>query len=182
MSGLARNWSAFVLRGLVAVVFGAVALLLPDLTIGVVIGIFGAFTIVFGVVAVVSALIARRSRSGWVGDLVEGVVAIAVGAFVLAWPELTASGVLIAIGLFALAVGVVELVTALALRRVLRRIWPLMLAGLVSGVFGIVLLGASSEGAVTLAWLVGLYAIAFGVSLIAFGLSLRRVASAGGLG
>jgi uncharacterized membrane protein HdeD (DUF308 family) len=77
MRGLAGNWSAIVLRGVLAVVFGVVALVLPGLTIGVLIGIFGAFTIVYGIIAVVSGLVDRGGSRGWVGDVVEGIVAIA---------------------------------------------------------------------------------------------------------
>jgi uncharacterized membrane protein HdeD (DUF308 family) len=172
---LVQNWSTLVVRGIVGIVFGIVALLWPDLTVGVIVGIFGAFAIVYGIVAVVSALVARSNAQRWAGDLVEGLVAIGAGLVVLLWPDLTATGVLILMGLFALAVGAAQLAAALGIRHLMRRTWPLALSGVISIAFGIALLSASSEGAVTLAWLVGLYAIAFGVSLVVLGLSLRRV-------
>jgi uncharacterized membrane protein HdeD (DUF308 family) len=178
--GLVRNWSAIVLRGIVALVFGVLALVLPGLTIGVLIGIFGAFTIVYGIIAVVSGLVDRGRSRGWVGDVVEGIVAIVAGVFVVAWPDLTATGVLIAIALFAVAIGLTELAAAVGLRRILRRTWPLGLVGAISVGFGVALLAASAEGAVALAWLVGLYAIVFGASLVSFGLLLRRVTVSGG--
>ncbi|MDP8968745.1 MAG: DUF308 domain-containing protein [Actinomycetota bacterium] len=173
MSTLVRNGSALALRGGVAIVFGVLALLLPRLTVGVLIAIFAAFTIVYGLIALISALLRRRGDQPSLGELATGLIAIAAGVFVVIWPDLTATGLLVVLGIFAVAIGIAELAVAAGLRRLVRRAWPLALGGLLSIAFGVALFAASSEGAVALAWLVGVYAILFGASLLALGLMLR---------
>lgn len=173
MSTLVGNWSTIVLRGVVAIGFGVLALLLPGLTVGLLIAIFAAFTIVYGLIALASAILARRNAQPWRGELLTGAVAIAAAVVVMIWPDLTATGLLVIVGIFAVAVGIAEVAVAAGLQRLVHRGWPLAVGGLLSIAFGIALFAASSAGAIALAWLVGLYAILFGASLVALGLVLR---------
>ena len=108
MSALVGSWSAIVLRGVVAIVFGVFALLLPGLTVGVVIAVFAVFTIVYGLIALVSAILARRNDQPWLGELLTGAVAIAAAVVVMIWPDLTAAGLLVVIAIFAVVLGIAE--------------------------------------------------------------------------
>lgn len=173
---LARNWWALALRGLAAVLFGIMAFAWPGMTLGVLVLLYGAYALTDGVLAIIAAVAGRTSGMPWWALLLEGVLGITVGILTFAWPGITALVLLYLIAAWAVATGVFEVVAAIRLRREIRGEWLLALSGVISVLFGIALVINPVGGALAVVWLIGAYAIAFGVLLIALGFRLRGAA------
>jgi uncharacterized membrane protein HdeD (DUF308 family) len=166
-----RHWWAFAVRGLAAILFGILAFAWPGITLAVLVLLWGAYALVDGVLALISAFRTRHDHR-W-GLLLEGIVGIGAGLVTFVYPGLTALVLLYIIAAWALITGVLELVTAFRLRRAIRDEWWLVLGGIASIVFGVVLLAAPGAGALALIWLIAAYAIVFGVLLLALALRLH---------
>jgi uncharacterized membrane protein HdeD (DUF308 family) len=180
---LSRQWWSVALRGALAVVFGVVALIWPDITLRALVLLYGFYALVDGLLALAALLLGGslvRDRRGWL--IVEGVAGIAAGVIAFLWPEITALVLLYLIAAWSIATGVLEVAVAIWLRRELRGEWLLALGGIVSVVFGVFLIVRPGEGAVAVVWLIGLFAIVFGLALIGLGLRLRRLGSLSGPG
>src|SRR4030088_832670 len=122
MAWLARNWWAIALRGVAAIVFGALALLLPATTLTGLILLFGAYALIEGVFGVIAAMRGRAGVPRWM-LLLEGLVSIAAGLVTFFWPGLTALVLLYVIAAWALVTGVLEIVVAVRLRKRIRGEW-----------------------------------------------------------
>lgn len=173
---LARYWWATTLRGVVAVLFGLMAIIWPQITILVLVVLFGAYALVDGAIALGTAAFgwhAATDRRGWL--IVEGIVGLLAGIAAFVWPGITALVLLWLIAAWALVTGVLEIAAAIRLRREVRGEWLLALGGALSVLFGILLLVWPATGALALVILIGCFAIVFGVVLIGLGLRLRRL-------
>jgi uncharacterized membrane protein HdeD (DUF308 family) len=173
---LSRHWWTLVVRGVVAVLFGLAALIWPDVTLRVLVWLFGFYAVVDGLLALAALIVGGRLASGRRGWLVlEGVVGIAAGVFAFLWPGITAVVLLYLIAAWMLVTGLLEVAAAIVLRRELRGEWLLALAGILSVLLGIYLAVRPGEGAIAIVWAIGLYAIVFGVALALLGVRLRRL-------
>ncbi len=172
---LKRHWWVPVLRGIAAVVFGVMAFVYPGLTVAVLVLLFGAWVFVDGVFRVVGALGHRGSDKEWGFDLVIGIMGIIIGFLTFHAPRITALALIIYIAAWALMIGATEIALAIKLRREIKGEWFLILMGLLSIVFAIMLLWNPLPGALALVWLIGSYAIVFGILGIILGFRLRSL-------
>lgn len=171
---LARNWWALVIRGIAAILFGIAAFVLPGATLLVLVILFGAYAMVDGIFAFVAAVRAAESHERWLSLIVEGVVGVTIGLVTIVYPAITALALVYLIAFWAIATGIVELWVAVELRRlVASEIW-LILAGLLSLAFGVIIALRPEGGALAVVWLIGWYALLFGVLMVVLGLRLRR--------
>lgn len=170
---LTQNWWAVALRGLAAVLFGVAAIIWPGITVGVLVAFFGAYALVNGVFAIISAFQGADQNRWW--HVLEGVLSILIGVIAWVWPGLTALTLLYFIAAWAIVTGVLAIIASIQLRKQIENEWLLGLSGLASVVFGVIAFVAPGDGALALIWLIGAYAIFFGVLLIAFGFRLRSV-------
>ncbi|HEV8164756.1 MAG TPA: DUF308 domain-containing protein, partial [Actinomycetota bacterium] len=169
-------WWSVALRGVLAVAFGVVAWIWPHITVHALVLLYGFYALVDGLLALAALLVGGslvRERRVWL--LVEGVAGIAAGVIAFLWPGITALVLLYLIAAWAIATGILEIAAAVWLRRELRGEWLLALGGVVSVLFGVFLIVRPGEGAIAVVWLIGLFAIVFGVALIGLGLRLRRL-------
>ena len=173
MTSLAKYWWLLVLRGLLAILFGLTAFLWPGLTLLVLVIMFGIYAVADGVVAIITGLTRARNTSRWWVFLLEGLVDIAAGVVALIWPGLATAVLLGVIAGWAIITGVFEIAAAIRLRREINNEWLLMLGGLLSIVFGILLVLRPGAAGLALMWMMGAYAVVFGVVLIALGFRLR---------
>jgi uncharacterized membrane protein HdeD (DUF308 family) len=162
-----RHWWAFVVRGIAAIIFGALAFIWPGLTLSTLILLFAAFALVNGVMAIISAIRTRGDHLWML--LLEGVLGIVTGLLVFSWPGITALLLVFVIGVWAVITGVLEIISAVRLRKVVRHEWAWIISGVLSIVFGLLLLANPGAGALALAWLIGAYAVLFGISMFAVG-------------
>ena len=168
-----RNWWFVALRGLVAVVFGVLTILRPGVTLAVLILLFGGFAVVNGVFTIVTAVANRHGESHWGALVVSGVLSIAFGVAALLMPGVTGVVLLYIIAGWAILTGVSEIVTAVRLRKVIAGEWMLVIAGVVSIVFGCLLVVFPGAGALAVTLWIGVYAAMVGILLIALALRLR---------
>jgi uncharacterized membrane protein HdeD (DUF308 family) len=162
-----------VLRGVCAVLLGIAALALPGMTLIVLVMLFGAYAFADGLLAIVAAARAASHDRPWWALSIEGVVGIGIGILTFFWPGLTAMTLLYLIAVWAILTGVLEIVAALRLRQEIAGEWILAVAGVLSIGFGVYVLANPIAGALAVITIVGVYALLFGVALIALGLRLR---------
>ena len=109
------------------------------------------------------------------GLIFHGLVSLTAAAHAFVWPGLTALTLVLLIAAWAIVTGVVEIVTAIELRKLITGEWRLILAGLLSVVFGVAIVAFPAAGALAVVWWIGAVAIVLGALLIALAFWLRRL-------
>jgi uncharacterized membrane protein HdeD (DUF308 family) len=170
--GVRAARTVLVVRAVLAVAFGLVALLWPGLTLLALAIAFGVYAILEGVASVIEA-VRNRSRSRWWLGLLGGLASVVAGVLALIWPGITAVALAIVVGIWAIVTGAAEIARAYRLRGAGGRIWLLALAGVLSVAAGIAILLWPAAGAVGLAVLLGAFAVVYGAALGALAVSLR---------
>jgi uncharacterized membrane protein HdeD (DUF308 family) len=172
---MARWWWTFILRGILAIAFGVIAFIAPPATIAALVLLFGAWALVDGVFDIIAAIQHRtRDRPFWLA-LLEGIAGIIAGVLALAFPAIAADVLLLLISAWAIVTGVLEIVLAIRLREeITGELW-LAIGGILSIVFGVLLFLFPVSGALTIVWIIGAFAIAFGISMIILGWRLRGI-------
>src|SRR5215467_8599876 len=166
-----------VIRGIFAIVFGVLALVLsPGITLTFLVYLFGAYAIINGVAAAATAL-RYTQEQGWALLLVEGILGILVGILAFVWPGITALVFLFLIAAWAIVIGLIEVVAAFVLPIGAGREWLLGLAGAASIIFGVLIAVRPGSGLVTLVWLLGIYAIVYGILFLVAYFRSRSLAS-----
>lgn len=176
LTQLTRNWWAVALRGVLAILYGVFALVWPGLTLEVLVLFFGAYALVDGVFTIYAAFTHRAGHDRWWVILLEGLVGIGAGIVTLAVPSLATLILLYVIAFWAILTGILEIMAAVRLREEIEGEWLLILGGIASLVMGVLLLLFPAAGKFTIAWLIGVYAILFGLMLLILGLRLRGCA------
>lgn len=171
---LRQNWWLFLLRGVAAIVFGIAAFLWPGLTLQVLMLLFGAYVLVDGVFGLVQSIRNREQMSQWWLWALEGLLGIAVGVLTFIAPGVTAYVLLIFIAAWAVVGGIIRIVMAIRLRKEIRGEWFLVASGALSVLFGVVIFLMPEAGILSIVWLIGFYAILFGILFIGLALRLRR--------
>jgi len=163
MQQLLNNFrTMFLFRGIAALVFGVIALVWPNLTVLALVLLFGIYAIISGITAVAAAL-QNREVHGWGVLLFEGVLWLLAGVVALVWPGITALSFLYLLAAWAIITGILELIAPLSFPMSGGRGVLMVLSGLVSIVFGIVIAAQPASGLLAVAWLIGIYAIVFGI-------------------
>ena len=170
---LARNWWALAIRGVAGILFGIAAFVWPGLTLAVLVLLFGAYALVDGIFAIIAGISMRKEQGHWWLLILEGLAGIVFGVLTFANPSITALVLLYVIAGWSLATGVLEIVSAIRLRKEIKNEWLMILAGIASLLFGIVLLLFPGSGALALIWLIGSYALIFGVMMLILAFRLR---------
>jgi uncharacterized membrane protein HdeD (DUF308 family) len=173
---LTRRWWAVALRGVIAVLFGIIAFARPGLTILALVAVFGVYALFDGALAIAMAFWAAEHRTRWWPFAIEGLAGIAVGILTFVWPVMTAVVLTLFIAWWAIITGVLEIAAAIRLRRVIQGEWLLAASGVLSVIFGVWLLVFPAAGAVSVVWVIGAYALVFGVLLLTLAFRLRRIA------
>jgi uncharacterized membrane protein HdeD (DUF308 family) len=176
---MTRHWWVLILRGLAAVIFSVLAFVLPGMTLGVLVLMFGAYMLVDGAFRVASAIGARRSSGPWGLLLLHGLLGIGLGIFTWIAPGITAVALLAYIAVWAVITGVLEIVAAIRLRHEIHGELWLGLSGALSIAFGVLLLLFPLAGALTMIWMLAGYTMAFGISMVVLGVRMRRMARRG---
>jgi uncharacterized membrane protein HdeD (DUF308 family) len=181
-STLSRNWWVLLVRGLVAIGFGFLCWRRPGISVAALVTLFGAFALVDGLLLVWAGLAGRKTADDWWVLLLGGIVGIWVGILSFSSPGVTALALLFFIAVWAIATGVLHITAAIRLRSEIEGEWLYILGGLASVVFGGLLMSQPGRGALAVLWLIGTYALFFGVVLVVLAFRARsfgkRIASA----
>ena len=174
--GLASRWGWVVFRGVIGVLFGLVAFARPGAMAFSMVLVFGCYAFVSGIATVIAAARSGRAGESWGALLVEGLLGIAIGAVAVLWPASTALAFVWALAVWAIASGVLEIVSAVRLRKLISHEWMLAIAGALSIAFGLLMLYRPVAGGLAVVWWLGAYALMFGAMMIVLGFRLRRIA------
>ena len=169
---ITRNWWMLVLRGVCAILFGLLAFTRPGLTLGALILLWGIYAFIDGILAFTAAFSGATGTPWWVLTL-EGLVGVAAAAAAFLIPGITALVLLYIIAAWAIVKGLFEIAAAIQLRKEIDNEAWLGLAGLASVFLGVVLFARPGVGVLAVVWLIGMYAILFGVLLVALGFRVR---------
>ena len=170
---VAQHWWAIVLRGVVAILFGIMAIAWPGLTLASLVLLFAVFALADGVAGIIMGIKDYGDRERWWATLLGGIVSLCAGLVALAWPGLTALTVLMVIAFWAIVRGVMDIAAAIWLRKVIEGEGWLALSGAFSIVFGLLLVFFPGTGAMAMVLWIAAYAMVLGVLLITTGFRLR---------
>jgi uncharacterized membrane protein HdeD (DUF308 family) len=180
---ISKYWWVFTLRGLIAIAFGLAALVWPALTLGVMVLLFGLFALFEGGLAILTSFGKGDEKGGWT-LMLEGLAGILVCVIVLLgtsigamlWPRVAAVMLVYYIAGWAILAGLFKIITAFRIRTEVKGEWVLGLSGLISILVGLILILRPGAGVLTVAWLIGLYAIILGIFQLLLGLKYRKIA------
>lgn len=179
VSALTARWWTLVLRGIAAILFGVLAFVVPEGSLLALVLLWGSFAVVNGVFALALAVTRGRAGMRWGWLLFEGTASIAAGVLTFVWPGITAQVLLIVIAAWAVLTGSAEIAAAIRLRHVITDEWLLAASGVLSIAFGALLVAAPESGALALVWMIGAYAVIFGILLISLGVRLNQLRRSG---
>ena len=172
-----KNWWVLLLRGVVAVLFGMLAISRPGITLGLLVLLFGFYALLDGSFALFAAAVGWKHRDDRWLLLLEGVIGLGAAFATLRAPALTTVALLFFIAVWALATGGLKIVAAIRLRKeITGELW-LVLSGIASVVFSFVVMMSPAAGALAMAWLIGWYALLLGAMLIMLSLRLHSLRS-----
>jgi uncharacterized membrane protein HdeD (DUF308 family) len=170
---LARNWWSLVIRGFLGIAVGILTFLWPGITLLALVFLFAGYALVDGVVNLTGAMRAVAAHERWGALLAEGIFGIAAAVITFFWPRITVLGLVIVIAAWAIITGIAEIAAAVLLRRHISSEWLLVLGGIASIVFGVLVAAVPAAGALVIALWFGAYALLFGIILVALGFRLR---------
>jgi uncharacterized membrane protein HdeD (DUF308 family) len=173
LTQLSRDWWHFAVRGVLAIVFGIMALIWPESTKTALVLLFGAFALADGIFTIATGIESRKYFKQWWALLLEGLTGIVIAVLAFVWTDVTALVLLYFIAAWAILTGIFEIMAAIELRNVIVGESVMMLFGLLSIVLGVLLFAFPEAGAVSLAWAIGFYAIIAGIMEIVVAFRLR---------
>ncbi|HTD53499.1 MAG TPA: HdeD family acid-resistance protein [Thermoanaerobaculia bacterium] len=169
-----RNWWFLVLRGVCAILFGVLAFIWPGITLASLVLLFGAYALVNGAFAIAMAVRASKGSPARGAMVVLGLLSIGTAVLTVLFPGITALSLVILIAAWAIVTGVFEIVAGVQLRPLMRGTWVLVVSGALSILFGALLIVMPAAGALSLVWLIGAYAIVFGVLLLTSAVRFKK--------
>ena len=175
---LGRNWWLVLLRGIAAIVFGLLAWAWPGVTLVTLVLFWGAYALVDGVAALIGGWKTKDGGKPMWTVVLVGIVGILAGIFTFLRPGVTAFALLILIAVWAIVQGVLEISAAIRLRKEIQNEWLLILSGVLSVAFGVLMILNPGAGAIAVLWLIGAFAVAYGALLVFLSFKLKRHAFA----
>ena len=171
LASLAENWWLLLLRGIASIAFGVLAFIWPGATLLTLTWLWGAYAVVDGVLALSAAITGGSEVAPRWWLAVVGIAGIVAGPVAFFWPGLTALVLLMFIASWSIVVGVMKIAGAIQLRKEIEGEWLLVLSGLLSIAFGVILMVQPDAGALAVVWIIGWYAILAGC--VGIGLAFR---------
>ena len=159
-----------------AILFGVLTFVWPGITLLTLVLLYGAYALADGVLALVEAVMGGAPAPRWWLALV-GLLGIAVGILTFAWPGITALVLLLFIAGWAIATGILQIVGAIRLRKEIDNEWLLIASGVLSVIFGLILVAQPGTGALALLYVIGIYAVLYGIIEVWLSLRLREHAT-----
>lgn len=170
-----RIWGGLLLRGFLAILFGVLALSRPGATILGLVYLFAAYALLDGITAIAASVNVAQLGGHWGAMFLVGLTGVVIGVLSFMNPAVTALGLIYYLAAWAFLTGVLEITAAIRLRNVIDGEWRLVVGGMLSILFGILIAGRPGAGMLSLAWIVGVYAILFGALMLALAMRMRGV-------
>ena len=174
-TAMGKSWWLLLLRGLVAIVFALLTWAQPGVSLAALVLVFGIYVLADGLLGVWSAIAKRRDNRHWWLLLLWGLVGIVVGVMTFIMPGITGLVLLMYIAAWAVITGVLQIVAAIRLRKEIKGEWLMILSGLVSVAFGVLLFLQPGAGALAVAWIIAAYAFIFGELMVLLAFKVRKL-------
>jgi uncharacterized membrane protein HdeD (DUF308 family) len=174
-SAITKNWWSLVIRGLFGITLGIITFLWPAITLTGLVFLFGGFALLDGIMSIAGAVSAVQRHERWGALVFEGFMGIAAAAITVLWPGITALGLVLLVAAWSILGGAARIAAAIRLRREITGEWLLILSGIASLVFGVLIAIMPLAGAFVIAIWVGAYAFLVGILLVVLGLRLRSL-------
>ncbi len=171
---ISKYWWVMLVRGVLAIVFGIIAIVWPGVTLLGLIWLFGAYAIGDGAVEIWSGFQNRSSHDRWWVEILIGLAGIVAGVLVISWPGLSTLALMYLIAAWMLVMGMLQIVYAIRVRKDISNEFWIILSGALSVALGLFFFAFPGDGAVSLVWLIGIYAVFFGVLLVIFSFRARK--------
>jgi uncharacterized membrane protein HdeD (DUF308 family) len=168
-------WWTMALRAGAAIILGVIAFALPGVTLAAIVLLFGVYALIDGALALIAAVRELRNHGRWGVMAVEGVIGIAAGVIALLWPVIGAFALTLLVAAWALSTGVLEIIMAIRLRRMISGEWLLLIGGVLSVVLAILVAVYPGVGALAIIWWIGAYALAYGIITLTLALRMRHL-------
>ncbi|MFI6598170.1 HdeD family acid-resistance protein [Nonomuraea sp. NPDC050536] len=175
MEQISRTWWLVLIRGIVAIIFGILALVWPGITLYVLVIFFGAYAIVGGIFALFAAFGHGVQSKAWL--IISGILGILAGIVAFVWPGITTLALLYVIAFWAIFTGIAEIVAGIRARAVIENEWMMILGGILSAIFGVLLIIWPASGALALIWLIAIFAIIYGIVMIVLSFRFKSLAA-----
>jgi len=172
IAALTQNWWAIAMRGVVGILFGLAIVFFPGTTMATLVLAFAAYAFADGIFAIASAVRAAAHYNRWSLLLLEGIINISVAGFVVLWPTITVAAFVWLVAAWAIVTGGIMLQTAFRFNTH-HGLWWLAFCGVISLIYGLLLIPASVFGILVLAWWLGVYGLISGAVLLILAFSLR---------
>ena len=175
-----RRWSWVpIVTGVLSVLFGVACFTATRDALSALVALFGIYAFVTGILAIFGSFTLASEHQKWFGLLVEGLLGIAAGIIAYRSPGLTAQALLYVVAAWAILRGILQISTAYALRDLLPGEWATALNGVLSIALGFLLISYPQQGIVAWIWVIGVYAIIYGVLTTTVGVRLRNLGTTG---
>ena len=170
---LAYNWWLLALRGVIAIIFGILTLFNPVISLVVLVFFFGGFALIDGIFAIIAGATAPKGARRWGWLIAGGVLGILIGIGTFFLPLATAFGLTLVVAIWAIVIGITQIIAAIELRKEIEgEIW-LILGGILSLIFGIFAIINPLSGALAITFVIGIYAIIYGILMLITAFRLR---------
>jgi len=169
-----KNWISMLLRGIIAVIFGLLALFYPSITLSLLIVLFGIYVFAYSFLAIIFSLYNRSLDPNWWLHFLEGLIGVIAGIIVFSMPTLTAILLFYIIAAWAIITGIIQIILYIKLQKMYANEMFLGLSGLLAIIIGILLFRFPIGGIVMAAWMIGLFAVIFGILLITSAFSIKN--------
>jgi uncharacterized membrane protein HdeD (DUF308 family) len=172
---ITKNWWILLVRGICAIIFGLVASVWPGITLWALMIMFGIYVLCDAVIALFVGFSGKPDGHVWWPMILVGALGVIAGIAAMAWPGMTAMVLLVVIAAWAITHGLMEIMAAIALRKVIDDEWVLVLQGVLWILCGILMLVRPGAAALGFVLLIGIFAVAAGIMEIALAFRLRRL-------
>jgi len=167
---LTERWWIWLLRGIVAILFAVLAFTQPGMTLATLVLLYGAYVLVDGASAVAAGIMTKT----W-GLTLSGILGIIAGILTFAYPGITALVLLYIIASWAILTGIMEIVAAIRLRKEIKGEWMIGINGGLSILIGLWIVARPGTGALSIIWLIGCYALLFGILMVLLAFRLKSM-------
>lgn len=170
---LSAAWNIVLLRSILAIAFGAIAVVWPMVSLIAFVFLYAFYALADGILSLIAAIRGGGTRSRW-WLVLGGIVALIAGGIALAMPGLTALVFIMLVGVAAIVRGLFDFAGAIMLRKTTKHSWILIPAGIISVLFGILVLSAPAQASLAITWVIGAWAIVLGIAGVIWALQLRK--------
>ena len=171
---LARNWWAFAIRGIIGIIFGIIAIFLPATAFLSLVLVFGIFALIDGIFSIAAVFVSGAHSESWWWLVIEGVFGILIGILTLIQPAAMAFAWIFVIGAWAIVTGILEIFTAVSLRKMITNEGWMIVGGVLSVLFGILVAISPASGVFAVGLVIGIYALMFGITMLMLAFRLRK--------